>query len=50
VANVGRADRRVQRIAQNLDFGKLRLKLFGEFRRLTLAVKEHRSPTAGKPV
>jgi hypothetical protein len=47
---VGRADRSVQRIAQNLDFGKLRLTLFGEFRRLTLAVKEHRSPTAGKPV
>jgi hypothetical protein len=37
-------------MAQNLDFGDLRLTLFGEFRRLTLAVKEHRPPKAGKPV
>jgi hypothetical protein len=36
-------------MAQNLDFGNLRLTLIGEFRTLTLAVKEHRPPTAGKP-
>jgi hypothetical protein len=31
VANVGRADRSVEGLAQNLDYGKLRLTLFGEF-------------------
>ena len=47
---VGRADRSVQGMAQNLDFGNLRLTLFGEFRRLALAVKEYRSAAAGKPL
>ena len=37
-------------MAQNLNFGNLRLTLFGEFRRLTLAVKEYRSQMASKPV
>jgi hypothetical protein len=50
LARVGRADRRVQGFAQNIDFGNLRLKLFGEFRRLTLAVREYRSAAAGKPL
>jgi hypothetical protein len=47
---VGRADRRVQGMAQNLDLRNLRLTLFGAFRRLTLDVKEYRSPATGEPV
>jgi hypothetical protein len=37
-------------MTQKIDFGDLAVKPFGEFRRLTLAVKEHRSPKAGKPL
>jgi hypothetical protein len=37
-------------MTQNLDFGNLQLAVFGEFRSLTLAVKDRWSPTAGKPV
>jgi hypothetical protein len=34
-------------MGQNLDFGNLRLTLFGEFRRLARAVKKYRSLAAG---
>jgi hypothetical protein len=37
-------------MAQNLDFGNRRLALFGEFRGLTLAVKEYHSPLLRKPL
>jgi hypothetical protein len=45
-----RADRCVQGMAQNLDFGNLTMRLFGKFRRLVLAVKDYRTPATGKPV
>src|ERR1700738_4852608 len=39
----------VQGMSQNLNFGDLSLTLFGEFRRLTPAVKDDRTPVAGGP-
>ena len=46
LARVGRADRSVERMTLNLDFGSLRLTFFSEFRRLTLAVKAAGVPPA----
>ena len=36
-------------MAQKIDFGNLAARLIGEFRRLSLAVKEYRLPGAGRP-